>query len=77
MRISVVIPSFNRAHCLPRALESVFAQRSPVDEVIVVDDGSSDASLELLQADFESVRVIRQTNRGVSAARTASKDQMS
>ena len=69
MRISVVIPSFNRRHTLARALDSVLAQTSPVDEIIVVDDGSSDGSERLIAADYPAVKLIRQPNQGVSAAR--------
>ena len=69
MQISVVIPAYNRAHSLPRALDSVLAQTSPVDEIIVVDDGSADGSDTLLARDYPDVRVLRQDNRGVSAAR--------
>jgi glycosyltransferase involved in cell wall biosynthesis len=69
MRISVVIPSYNRGHTLPRALQSVFQQVSAADEVIVVDDGSSDGSRELLARDFPQVIVLHQSNAGVSAAR--------
>jgi glycosyltransferase involved in cell wall biosynthesis len=69
MRISVVIPSYNRAHTLQRALQSVFAQSSAVDEVILVDDGSTDDSAAMVARDFPGVIIIRQPNRGVSAAR--------
>ena len=69
MRISVVIPSFNRCHTLPRALRSVYAQSSAVEEVILVDDGSSDASAAMVAREFPDVNLIRQPNRGVSAAR--------
>jgi glycosyltransferase involved in cell wall biosynthesis len=69
MRISVVIPSFNRRHTLQPALQSVFAQSSPVDEVVLVDDGSSDDSAALVERDFPAVHLIRQCNQGVSAAR--------
>lgn len=69
MQISVVIPAYNRAYSLPRALDSVLAQTSPVDEIIVVDDGSDDGSAALLARDYPAVRVLRQANRGVSAAR--------
>ena len=69
MRISVVIPSFNRAHTLVRALSSVQAQNSAADEIIVVDDGSEDDSAKLISQRFPRVRLIRQPNKGVSAAR--------
>ncbi len=69
MRISVVIPSFNRAHTLHRSLSSVLAQSSAADEIIVVDDGSEDDSAELVSSQFPTVRLIRQQNKGVSAAR--------
>jgi len=69
MRISVVIPSYNRRHTLERALQSVFLQSSEVDEVILVDDGSTDASDELVAQRFPEVKILRQMNLGVSAAR--------
>jgi glycosyltransferase involved in cell wall biosynthesis len=69
MRISVVIPSYNRRHTLQRALRSVYAQSSAVDEVILVDDGSSDDSASMVAREFPRVQLIRQSNRGVSAAR--------
>jgi glycosyltransferase involved in cell wall biosynthesis len=69
MRISVVIPSYNRCDTLPRALGSVYAQSSAVDEVILVDDGSSDDSAAMVANEFPQVQVLRQSNRGVSAAR--------
>jgi glycosyltransferase involved in cell wall biosynthesis len=69
MRISVVIPSYNRRHSLEAALRSVFEQTSAVDEVILVDDGSTDDSAAMTAQLFPSVNVIRQSNLGVSAAR--------
>lgn len=69
MKISVVIPSFNRAQTLARALQSVLDQSSAVDEIIVVDDGSTDASHAMLTQDFPQARIIRQQQKGVSAAR--------
>ena len=69
MRISVVIPSYNRRHCLARAIDSVYAQTSPVDEIILVDDGSTDGSADFVAERFPEVRLVRQANRGVSAAR--------
>ena len=67
--ISVVIPSYNRARTLGRALDSVLAQSSPVHEIIVVDDGSSDGTAGLLQREYPQARYFYQRHRGVSAAR--------
>lgn len=69
MTISVIIPTYNRAGLLPRAIGSVLSQTSPADELIVVDDGSSDNTAEILAAYGGQLQVIRQKNRGVSAAR--------
>lgn len=67
--VSVVIPSFNRAHVLPRAIDSVLAQSLAVDEIIVVDDGSTDDTAALIQSRYPQVRYFQQANAGVSAAR--------
>jgi len=69
MRISVVIPSYNRRHTLERALRSVIEQTSAVDEIILVDDGSTDDSAAMTTQLFPDIKLIRQSNRGVSAAR--------
>jgi len=69
MQISVVIPSHNRGHCLDRALQSVYGQTSSVDEVILVDDGSTDGSAARAAAQFPELVVIEQPRQGVSAAR--------
>lgn len=70
-RFSVVIPAFNSASTLARAIESVRAQSWPAHEIIVVDDGSTDATAEIARQFGEAVRLIRQENRGVSVARNA------
>ncbi len=69
MRISVVIPTHDRAALLPRALDSVLAQSRPADEILVVDDGSRDDTAELVARRYPMVRLLRQPQRGVSAAR--------
>ncbi|MCP4331263.1 MAG: glycosyltransferase [Gammaproteobacteria bacterium] len=71
MRISVVIPSYNRRHTLERALQSVIEQTSAVDEIILVDDGSTDDSATMTAQLFPDVKLISQSNRGVSAARNS------
>jgi len=67
--ISVVIPNYNNALTLARAIESVLAQTYPASEIIVIDDGSTDASAEVAARFGERIRYIRQPNGGVSAAR--------
>ena len=67
VRVSVVIPAYNEAGYIERALESVFAQDPPPDEVIVVDNASSDNTGEIAAA--FGARVIREEKRGVHHAR--------
>jgi hypothetical protein len=68
-QISVIIPTFNRAWTLDRAVDSVLAQTCAPKEIIVVDDGSTDQTLALLAAYGDRVQVLSQPNRGVSSAR--------
>ena len=67
--VSVVIPTFDRAELVCRALRSVYQQTLPPDEVLVVDDGSTDDTAARVEREFPQARVIRQDNMGVSAAR--------
>ncbi len=70
--VSVVIPTFNRRHCLSRAIDSVLRQSHANVEVVVVDDGSSDGTAESIRRDYPDevrVRYLCQENRGVSSAR--------
>ena len=69
LTISAVIPTHNRSGTLRRALESLRAQTRPPDEIVVVDDGSSDDTPDWLPRDYPGVTYIRQANAGVSAAR--------
>lgn len=71
MLVSVVIPNYNYARFVGEAVESVLNQTYRSVEVIVVDDGSTDDSLEVLAAYEERIKLIAQDNAGVSAARNA------
>lgn len=66
--VSVIIPVYNGAKFLEEALQSVFAQDYSNLEIIVVDDGSTDNSAEIVQR-FPWVKYIYQKNQGVSVAR--------
>jgi len=66
---SVVIPSFNRVAFLATALNSIFTQRFTDFEIIVVDDGSTDATMDYLQSLEDRIEVFRQPNQGPGAAR--------
>ena len=70
MRYSVVIPAFNAAETIEETLRSVLAQTVRPQEVIVVDDGSTDATGEMARRSGDVVRVIRQDNAGVGRATT-------
>jgi glycosyltransferase involved in cell wall biosynthesis len=68
-RFSVVIPTFNRADTVCRAIESVLHQTFPAAEIIIVDDGSRDATAERLKVYGDALRYIYQENAGAAAAR--------
>src|SRR6185295_2750617 len=67
--ISVVVPTYNRARLVVRAVESVLAQTRPPDELIVVDDGSTDDTPAALARFGDRVRLVSQRNAGAAAAR--------
>ncbi|WP_417749652.1 glycosyltransferase family 2 protein [Rosistilla oblonga] len=69
MKISVVIPCYNRANQIGRAIASVRAQTVPVGEIIVVDDGSTDNTVGVALSYGEDVRVLSQANAGAASAR--------
>jgi|HubBroStandDraft_6_1064221.scaffolds.fasta_scaffold04285_9 glycosyltransferase involved in cell wall biosynthesis len=70
-RVSIVIAVYNGAPTIERALASVFAQTYTDYEVIVVNDGSTDDTAAVLARFGDRIRVITQSNRGLSAARNA------
>lgn len=67
--VSVIIPTYNRGWIVRDAIDSALGQTYADFELVVVDDGSTDRTPQILDAYGERLRVIRQTNRGVSAAR--------
>ncbi|HOM77565.1 MAG TPA: glycosyltransferase family A protein, partial [Anaerohalosphaeraceae bacterium] len=69
--ISVVIPAYNCQAYIRRAIDSVLGQSRPADEIIVVDDGSTDGTAEAVRTYGAKVILIQQENAGVSAARNA------
>ncbi|MCY4050879.1 MAG: glycosyltransferase family A protein [Gammaproteobacteria bacterium] len=69
MKISVIIPTYNRKHLIDRAIRSVLAQTHSAYEILVIDDGSTDGTSDMVASTFPKVNLIQQTNLGVSSAR--------
>ena len=67
--VSVIIPTYNRGWIIQEAIDSVLDQDFSDYELIVVDDGSGDNTLEILGAYGKAIAVLHQSNKGVSAAR--------
>jgi glycosyltransferase involved in cell wall biosynthesis len=70
-RVSVIIPVYNGAATIDRALKSVFDQTFTDYEIVICDDGSTDNTPAILAKYGEKLRVVRQANRGLPAARNA------
>lgn len=72
--ISVIVPCYNRKSTIKRCIESILAQTYPILEIIVVDDGSNDGTLELIEKEYtgdERIQIISQNHKGAQAARNA------
>jgi glycosyltransferase involved in cell wall biosynthesis len=69
--ISVVIPTFNRAHLVPRAIGSALESLDREDEIIVVDDGSTDGTVSVVEAFGPPVTLLRRPHAGAGPARNA------
>jgi glycosyltransferase involved in cell wall biosynthesis len=67
--VSAVIPTYNRVAFLCDAIDSILNQSHPVDEIVVIDDGSTDSTLATLKKYGTAIRCISQRNQGPSAAR--------
>ena len=67
--VSVVVPTFNRAKLINRALQSVVSQTYRPLDLIVVDDGSTDDTCERVRTEHPHATLLSQSNQGVSAAR--------
>ena len=70
-RVSVIIPAYNAAWCVRRAVDSVLAQSFRDYELIVVDDGSQDETAAILASYGDALRVVSKPNGGLSSARNA------
>lgn len=71
MKISVLIPAYNASRTIQATLDSVLRQARPADEILVIDDGSTDDTLAILKSYSPRVTAFRQENRGVAATRNA------
>ncbi len=66
--VAVLMPCFNNAAYVAAAIESVLAQTQPADEIVIVDDGSTDDSAKIISTFGPSVQLFRQPNTGRAAA---------
>jgi len=71
MNISVVIPTYNRIELLKRSIDSVINQTIKPSEIIIVDDGSNDGTEAMVKKQYDSLKIIKQKNKGASAARNS------
>jgi glycosyltransferase involved in cell wall biosynthesis len=69
MKISVIIPAYNASATIAATIESALDQTRPADEILVMDDGSTDDTFARLSAYGSRIKVYRQSNQGVSASR--------
>lgn len=66
-RISVILPTYNRAHLIGETIQSLLEQTRKPDEILVIDDGSTDGTPEVL-ARHDGLKVVRTVNRGKASA---------
>lgn len=75
-RVSVVVPVYNGERYLGEAIESVLAQTHPADEIVAVDDGSTDGSIGILKR-YAGVRIVREPHAGAAQARNRGVEEAS
>ena len=68
-KVTIAIPVYNGELCLRETLDSALAQSLPAHEIVVVDDGSTDGSEEIVRSYGERLRYIKQQNQGIAGAR--------
>jgi glycosyltransferase involved in cell wall biosynthesis len=68
-KISVIIPTYNRANYLPQAINSVLNQSAKDVDIMVIDDGSTDNTKDIIRPYLKSIKYIRQDNAGAASAR--------
>jgi glycosyltransferase involved in cell wall biosynthesis len=70
VKIAAVVPVYNRARVLGRAVESIISQSYPLTEIIIVDDGSTDEAMDVARSfDDRRIRILHQAHKGAAAAR--------
>jgi glycosyltransferase involved in cell wall biosynthesis len=73
--VSIIIPTFNRREQLQKAIRSVFIQQGIIFELILIDDGSTDGTEQIIRKDFPPVKYFFQPNQGPAAARNRGIEQ--
>ena len=67
--VSVVIPTYNRINSISRAIDSVLKQTHPINQIIVVDNNSTDNTSEILKNKYSKIEILVEQKQGVSFAR--------
>lgn len=70
MPVSIVVCCYNHAHMLPQTMASIFAQEYQPAEIVVLDDGSTDNTAELMAGYGDRTRYYHQDNQGIAAPAT-------
>ena len=69
IKISVIIPTLNRVNFLPNCIKSILSQTYPADEIILVDNKSTDGTVNYIKDKFKMVKILIEKKKGVSSAR--------